>query len=422
MNESILLDREKRSEYICKLSKTYPSIIVLKANTPGQDKNRYSSFFLIKQFNHIIESKFQFDFKILKKGFDGPYYVYAFSTVLTKNIKSELIDIENENILGRLIDLDLYINTKMVSRNDFKLDLRRCMICEHSAIDCMKNKRHSVDEILNHIDGRIMFYLNSLISPIIKDSMLDELNLDYKFGLVTPSSSGSHDDMDYDMMSDSIKILNPYFLEIFNLSFKYDDEKLLLEKAKLIGNKAEDAMLIKSNGINTYKGLIYILGFVLLASGYIIKNNLSFEDIFSKIRGFSKDVLSDFDKDIHSAGLDAYKKYQILGIRGEVYHGLPTVQKAMDYFSKIDTSQSKHFHHILLYFIIHSQDTILLKRSGSLDKYNHIKTMAKKVDPYHDKDIEDFTDFCISNHISFGGSADLFIVFQFLKKIKKFLK
>jgi holo-ACP synthase CitX len=421
MNDLILNAREKRANYIRNLSKTYPSIIVLKANTPGPDKNRYSSFFLIEQFNHVIENKFQFDFKTLKKGFDGPYYVYAFSAIQSKEIKLDLIEIENKDILGRLIDLDLYINDKMISRNDFLMDLRKCMICDHSAIDCMRNKRHSIDEILNHIDGRIIYRLNSHIGTIIRTSMLDELNLDCKFGLVTPTSSGSHDDMDYAMMSDSINILNPFFLEIFNLSFKYDDE-LLFEKARLIGIKAEEAMLKKSNGINTYKGLIYILGFVLLASGYIIKHNLSFGDIFPKIKSLSKDVLSDFDKDMYSAGLEAYKKYKILGIRGEVYHGLPTVKKAMDYFSKIDTSQSKYFHHILLYFIIHSQDTILLKRSGSLEKYNQIKTMAKKVDPYHDKDIKDFTAFCISNHISFGGSADLFIVFQFLNKIKKILK
>lgn len=91
MNDSILVAREKRFEYITKLSITYPSIIVLKANTPGDNKNRYSSFFLIKQFNQIIEKKFKYDFKTLKKGFDGPYYVYGFSNILSRESKLTLL-------------------------------------------------------------------------------------------------------------------------------------------------------------------------------------------------------------------------------------------------------------------------------------------------------------------------------------------
>lgn len=118
------------------------------------------------------------------------------------------------NMLGRLVDLDLYIGSVMVSRSDFEIGLRGCMICEHSAIDCMRNKRHSIDEILNHIDSRILYYLNLSIGPIIKSAMYNELNLDHKFGLVTPTSSGSHTDMNYDIMLKSIDILNPYFRDI----------------------------------------------------------------------------------------------------------------------------------------------------------------------------------------------------------------
>lgn len=422
MNDSILVAREKRFEYITKLSITYPSIIVLKANTPGDNKNRYSSFFLIKQFNQIIEKKFKYDFKTLKKGFDGPYYVYGFSNILSRESKFDLIDIENMNMLGRLVDLDLYIGSVMVSRSDFEIGLRGCMICEHSAIDCMRNKRHSIDEILNHIDSRILYYLNLSIGPIIKSAMYNELNLDHKFGLVTPTSSGSHTDMNYDIMLKSIDILNPYFLEIFKLGFKLKDDKTLLKKARLIGINAEHAMLKDSKGVNTYKGLIYILGFVLLALGYIIKHNKPFNDIFSRIQDLSKDVLNDFDMNIDSIGVRAYKKYQIKGIRGEVYDGLPTIQNALNHFKDIDSSQSTNFHHILLYFIIQSQDTVLLKRSKTIDFYYQIKKMSTKVDPYNEKDIKNFTAYCIKHNISFGGSADLFVVFQFLNQINLFLK
>jgi holo-ACP synthase CitX len=422
MNNSILEAREERYEYIKKISKKYPTIIILKANTPGNHKNRYSSFFLLEQFNHIIENIFQFDYKTLKKGFDGPYYVYGFLTSQSKHTKLKLIEIEKSHMLGRLIDLDLYMNSLMVSRTDFAIDLRRCMICDHIAIDCMRNKRHTVDDILNYIDHQIMTYLNTAIASIIKEAMLDELNLDTKFGLVTPTSSGSHYDMDYQMMYDSIDILIPYFIEIFNLGFQYDDELILFDKAKLIGIKAEDEMLKKTNGINTYKGLIYILGFVLLATAYIIKHNKQISNLFARIQKLSKNILKDFEKDINTTGIKAYKKFQIRGIRGEVYDGLPTIQKAQKFFNNIDVSNNKNFHHILLYFIINSEDTILLKRSQSLDAYHQIKAYAEKIDPYNKEEIEEFTAYCINHHISFGGSADLFIVFQYLNKLILFLK
>ena len=67
--------------------------------------------------------------------------------------------------------------------------------------------------------------------------------------------------------------------------------------------------------------------------------------------------------------------------------------------------------------MIHSEDTVLLKRAGSLKSYQHFKQMAAQVNPYIDKDIKDFTTYCINHNISIGGSADLFIVFHFFKSI-----
>ena len=163
----------------------------------------------------------------------------------------------------------------MISRADYNQELRRCMICNHSAIDCMRSNRHSLDDILNHIDTKILNYLKVNIASIVKDSMLSELNLEYKFGLVTPTSNGSHDDMNYAMMLESINVLIPYFLEIFDLGFISKSGENLFEEARIIGIKAEQAMLQHSNQVNTYKGLIYILGFVLLSIGDLIKNNLS---------------------------------------------------------------------------------------------------------------------------------------------------
>lgn len=420
MNDLILKAREERYEHIQKLSKTYKNLITLKANTPGLDKNRYSSFFLVKQLNKIIENRFQINYITLIKGFDGPYYVYALSNNSLKNIKLELIDIENNHPLGRYIDIDLYVNSLMISRDDFNIPLRKCMICKNIAIDCMRNNRHNFEEVLDHIDYKILNYLKANLKDFIKESMLNELNLEHKFGLVTPTSSGSHTDMNFKVMFESIEVLMPYFLEIFELGYLSVGQYNLFDKANVIGLKAEQEMLLKSNGVNTYKGFIYLLGFVLLALADIIKKNKPFSDLFDIVKGLSSHVLSDFKLKISSAGIDAFNKHKMTGIRGEVYNGLPTIVNAFDHFNEIDISNPKHFHAILLYFIIHSEDTVLLKRSKSLESYNHIKDLASKIDPYNMKEIIEFSEYCISHHLSFGGSADLFIVFQFINYMMSF--
>lgn len=422
MNDQILKAREERFEHIKSISKNYQTIILLKANTPGKNKERYSSFFLVNLFNHVIEDQFNVIYKTFKKGYDGPYYIYAIQSNEFQEIKHALIDIETTHPLGRLIDLDLYNRQELISREDLDMPLRSCMLCDKPAINCMREQTHTLDELLLHIDISIVEFLKKELSSFIKKAMLNELNLDPKFGLVTPTSSGSHPDMNYKLMYESIDLLMPYFLEIFELGMIFDDDPNLFDKANHIGKQAEKEMYVFTNDVNTYKGLIYILGFVLLSIGHLIKNNKPSTDIYQRIKELSFHVLDDFKSNIMTAGINAFKTHQIKGIRGEVFNGLPTIKKAFGYFKYMDILNPKNYHHILLFFMIHAEDTVLLNRAKSLENYQHFKSMASQVNPYIDKDIKDFTQYCIHHNISFGGSADLFIVFQFIHQFSLFYK
>ncbi len=422
MTDKILMSREERFKKIQALSKNNKIVICLKANTPGIDKNRYSSFFLIRQLDITINESFQVEEKQSFDGFDGPYNLYIVEHKSLKDIKAELIHIEEKHPLGRLIDLDLYANQNMISRDDYNLSQRTCMLCDKPAFECIRNNTHSHSEVLSYIDIKIYIYIEEFINSIIEKAILKELNLENKFGLVTPSSNGSHDDMNYELMLESKDIIKPYLLDILRLGFINHEDDHLYQKARALGLKAELEMFEKTNQINTYKGLIYILGFVLLSIGYIIKNNLPYSDLFVRIKTLAKDVLEDFDQNVQTAGVNSYTKYQITGIRGEVFNGLPTIQKAQKVFMHLDINEDKHQHHLLLFFMIHSEDTVLLKRAGSLKDYQHYKQMAAQVNPYIDKDIINFTSYCIKHHISIGGSADLFIVFHFINYFMQFYK
>ena len=176
---------------------------------------------------------------------------------------------------------------KMISRNDFDINPRKCLLCDKPAFICMKEKNHSVHEVLSYIDLLIYQYIEESIDDFIDTSILKELNLENKFGLVTPSSNGSHNDMNYDLMKRSKDIIKPYLLDILKLGFLYDDEDLY-QKARAIGLNAEVEMFKKTDQVNTYKGLIYILGFVLLSIGYVIKHNLPYKDLFVRIKSLAK--------------------------------------------------------------------------------------------------------------------------------------
>ena len=419
MSEDILQSREQRYHHILNKTKTYETLICVKANTPGLNKNRYSSYFLLRQFDQVIQSSFQVIYHEFYTSQDGPYHLYALSDQSIQKLKMVLIGIEDNHPLGRLVDIDLYHKGTNISRNDININPRTCLLCNNPAIACMRNHTHTLDELLFKIDQMIFDYIEKNIYKLINNAMLKELNLEDKFGLVTPSSTGSHQDMNYEMMLQSKDIIIKYLLEILKTGFIYPHDDQLYHRARAIGIKAELEMYEKTNQVNTYKGLIYLLGFVCLSISHVIRNHLNFEDIFTHIKTLSQDVFDDFNKDVQSSGIHAYLNYQITGIRGEVFNGLPTILKAMRAFSHIDVDNDMHQHQILLYFMIHSEDTVLLKRAGSLKNYQHFKQMAAQVNPYVKSDVKSFTKYCINHHISIGGSADLFIVFHFLNQVKK---
>lgn len=419
MVHKILEARESRFGTIQSLTKEHEIIISVKANTPGEDKNRYSSYFLTGFFEKQLGNNFILTASRFFESNDGPFFL---CTLVEKDafiVKHQLIEIETRHPLGRLVDLDLYVGGQMVSRSDVNISKRKCLLCDNDAAVCSRNKNHEASALLKVIDEKILNYLNLEIALLIDIAMLKELDLEHKFGLVTPLSNGSHPDMNYQLMLESKKIIIPYLVKIFELGFNFPDDDLLFDKARLVGLEAEDDMFKLTQQINTYKGLIYVLGFILLSLGILIKKNRPLPSIYQQVKQLASNVMLDFNHPGITAGIQAYSNHGITGIRGEVFNGLPTIQKATKYFKTIDTSDPKHQHAILLCLMSNSEDTVLLKRAGSLEAYKQIKASIKKIDPYDNVQITNFTKHCIKENLSFGGSADLFVVFHFLELIKK---
>lgn len=68
--------------------------------------------------------------------------------------------LEEMHPLGRLMDIDVIMpDLSPLPRTAIGLGPRKCLLCEREVRDCMRTRRHTVDEILNHIDRLIAGYI-----------------------------------------------------------------------------------------------------------------------------------------------------------------------------------------------------------------------------------------------------------------------
>ncbi len=389
----ILEDREIKAKQIDQYIKDY-QVVSLKSNIPGPCKNLYMSYILINIYNNMYIKKLNPIKTIYIDSYDGPYFLYLFDK--KEVLKDKLIEIETNTYLGRFIDLDCFYESNIsLHRNN----PRKCFICNKDAFVCNRENNHSLDEKLSFIEDHLRNYLIDNISALIKSSSKEELDLTIKFGLVSPLTSGSHKDMDYMLMKNSIDTITPYLTNMFIEGYDYKDSNLtiLFNSVRKIGIKADEAMFKQTNNINTYQGLIFNLGLVVTSLGYCLKHNLKYLDIFEVSK-----------KMVESLAVNK-------GAINEARNGYINVINIINNYS-LDNDTNKRF--ALMDLIINVEDTIFSKRCPSLESRIILKDRFKEA--LFSKDnrlINQINEYCEKNNYSFGGCADLLIVAIFVKRI-----
>lgn len=408
----ILQAREYRFHLIQELLKTKKNVVSLKANIPGVQKQRKEAYLLLSLFDCLI--KLDYSDKIYLDNSDGPCLIYLLNDGNPYLIKTKMMALEAQSPMGRLIDIDVFSNNFDQSIKRHKL--RKCLICEEPAFLCIRLKKHQEDELLKQISQIVNDELSIIIEHIIDESIMAELNLEPKFGLVTPSSTGSHKDMNYHLMIKAKEAIKPYFIKMFFEGYTKDDLHTIFINIRKIGLEAEKVMMKATANINCYKGLIFNLGLVLASSAYVLSNKLFFEDIFIVIKKMTQGISSELVKAPSTFGMIAYQNYQIGGARKEAELGFPTVQKVLPLLKSIN---KKDLTLTLIELIKHCEDTVLLKRCGSLEKYLFFKNLINSIKEYNESQIKAITEECINNNVSFGGSADLLITTIYLKRFRE---
>ena len=401
----ILTNREEKNLYLKKYLNDY-FVITLKCNIPGSNKNLSIAYLLINYFDKILNNYGYIKNDVLD-GPDGPMYIYLVSKDTQNDLKETMVKIE-ELPLGRFIDIDVYCNLKSENRKN----LRKCYICNDDAFICIRQRKHTLDELLEYMNKETLIHFSKYIKQICDESIMTELNIHPKFGLVTPFTNGSHKDMDYELMIKAKESILDAFVQMFYIGYQNHDLNIIFNNIRKIGIDAEENMLRTTKGINAYKGLIFALGLVVTAVGFKLSHYNDEINIFEFIKKMTYGLTNELKSGLDTYGKIAYQKYRISGARGEAEAGFPNVQNLISY-SKTESSKLNW----LIYLISNVDDTVLLKRCGSLESYNNVKELFKK----QNLDINKLDQYCQKNNLSFGGAADLLIVTIFILKFNEII-
>lgn len=418
--EKILKARENRQNNLKKMMNNDSVYVVLKANIPGEDKRTNVARFLVNLFRKRLNEAFFVKNSRFFSDFDGFYDIYEINCEDITSVKMMCINLEDNAPLGRYVDIDVYKNSiKSISRSELNIAPRKCFLCDEDAHICSRSQKHSYLELENKIIDDVVDYIHSETTRFIKESIELECELSPKFGLVTMKNNGSHNDMNYELMMKSKNVVAPYIAMMTISGFSNSDEKIF-DDIREIGQLCEKRMFQATNGINTHKGLVFGMGFAAAALGMLLKeNDFSFHKLQDTIKYLGRNLEEDFLSSHDTFGYLAYKKYGFLGARGEVMKGLPNAFIAVDVLDEYPDFTKEALTMALISIVRGLEDTVLLKRSGSLEKYNYFKNLVGTINVYDEAQIEAVTEECVKNNISFGGAADVLAIAIFIKKMKE---
>jgi len=445
----VLNARETRFQLRNAIAKSGFDSLSLTLNIPGYPKRNELLFNLFIQIldalliylqaNRIIIEKKE---EVLRADEAGDFYLVPLKInkqVGIQKIKQLTEYFEEKHKLSRLIDVDIF-NKDGISVSSGKE--KPCYFCgDFSAVSCMRYKRHSYKEIRDKIFKDTHLFLNERskeklihnLCNFAQRALLYEISISNKPGLVCFEEPGVHTDMNFFTFLNSTSALIPYFKEFCELGYQYRGELIkVLPKIREIGLRVEKIMFLATDQVNTHRGVIFLFGISLFSIAKILSEKRTFSDSeFQKtVKKIGKDLVKNELQHLNGSkthGEKVYHKYgkEGAGIRLEIETGLPTIfQTSLPYFSdqlkpdtyKDQTKLQEVLLQGLLLIMTINNDTNILYRSD-LDTLNHIKELANR-SLSNKSGYNQLYEFCKTNNLSPGGSADLLAVSLLLHFIK----
>ena len=410
----------------------------MSLNIPGFPKENSDSHLFFTQVlselkDHLIAHRIKINDQEGIRGQDaaGDYFIVPYMT-----IESELLSIkkicelfETSHPLGRFIDVDLNgPSGDTVSSGKSKL----CFFClERPAIECRRENTHEPEELRTFMFKQMASYtrekkarsLTRQLSGAALDAILLEISLSPKPGLVDKFSNGSHKDMDYNTFLRSSVAISLYFEQLIQLGWSYDDSDLTcaLPEIRKIGLQMERVMFEATGGVNTQKGIIFLMGLSLFACGKIFAEQDQFdkEKFRFLISSICNNIIyNELSKNVNfglTHGEITYGNFGFGGARAEAESGFKTVfEYGLPQIEKENSLTDELLIRCLLSIAAVNNDTNILFR-GNPGILKEFQQLCKKA--YEDFSPDHYAaviEYCKTKNISPGGSADLLVVTIFV--------
>ncbi|MBQ7561290.1 MAG: triphosphoribosyl-dephospho-CoA synthase CitG [Synergistaceae bacterium] len=275
------------------------------------------------------------------------------------------------------------------------------------------------------------------LGSLALESMLIEVSVTPKPGLIDRNNSGAHRDMGFFTFMKSAASLNSCFEDFAQAGVIAGQEKLLpvllFPELRRIGIIAENDMFRATQGVNTHKGEIFSLGVLSAAAGYLsgMNENIDSDSVMSLAGKICEGLCArDFaesrkkSRNELTKGEKIFIDYNITGIRGEAESGyksvkdisLPALRKYLSENFTLNDSLAK----TLIHLIAFAQDTNIISRHD-LETAKNVMDSARKI-LENGADLDDIfmldQEF-IQRNISPGGSGDLLAVTYFIYELDK---
>ena len=400
--ELILQAREERAARQQEYLKNNKTLLCFTMNIPGEIKD-----------SGIIRVAFTYGISCLQEKFgegslqealvtDAGPEAYFLTDMAAGDVKEIAMEIESSSAVGRLFDMDVF----SADGEKFSRPRRRhCFLCGAPVDICVKEKRHTVEEAREEADLILTDFASTYLADLAVISLLDEVRLTPKPGLVDADNNGCHKDMDISLFEKSAMSLHGYFRQCVLIGMEDED---CMKKLQNAGLAAEKIMFETTGGINTHKGAVYAFGLILGAMGA----HISFgSEVFSTAAYLaSQGVLP--QEDTH--GSLVRKKFRRCGARFEAEEGFPNAISAYNILCETGDP-----YRALLWLMSSVQDTNVLYRGGA-DGLVFMQELAKKTQELDDDLLQDGIrelDKKLTEHrLSPGGCADLLALGMFLQK------
>lgn len=170
MNKYTALDildaKEKRVNFQSDLRDKYKlPMISMRVNFPGEQKDNELSRNISSVMFKELKTKFKdsIQYENYKLTAEGPV-VTLILNISAKDVKKKSIEIEENHLLGRCVDIDVYDESGQgISRTNLGYKPRKCFLCDDEAKYCVRARKHNLNEIVDFIEKKYDAFIHNNI-------------------------------------------------------------------------------------------------------------------------------------------------------------------------------------------------------------------------------------------------------------------